>query len=63
VKRARLILPLIAVILLTAPLTALWVLGHSESTLRFLLGQIPAQFGTVERLQIRDASGSLAGDS
>lgn len=60
-KRARLILTLIAVILLTAPLTALWVLGHSESTLRFLLGQIPAQFGTVERLQIRDVGGSLAG--
>ncbi len=60
-KRTRLILTLIAVILLTAPLTALWVLGHSESTLRFLLGQIPAQFGTVERLQIRDVRGSLAG--
>lgn len=60
-KRARLILPLLAVALLSAPLTALYTLGHSASTLRFLLERIPREFGTIERLEIRDVRGSLAG--
>ena len=60
-KRARLILPLLAVVLLTAPLSALWLLGHSEGALRFVVAQLPVSFGTIERLEIREVRGSLAG--
>ena len=60
-KRSRLILILLAIALLSAPLIALWSLGYSASALRFVIERLPKQFGTVERLEIRDVRGSLAG--
>jgi len=58
----RTTLIIIGVLLILAlPLVALWMLGHSESALRFALAKIPSRFGTIERLAIRDVKGSLAG--
>jgi len=49
-----------ALLLLALPLVALWLLGHSESALRFAVAKIPPRFGTIERFAIRDVQGSLA---
>ena len=60
-KAARYLVTALAVVALSAPLTALWFLGHSSSVLNFLIAQIPSRFGSIERLEIREVRGSLAG--
>ena len=59
-RRATLSLLLVAM-LLVLPLVALWTLGHSEAALRFAVARLPQQFGTIERFEIREVSGTLAG--
>ena len=59
-RRRTTLIVVAALLLCVLPLVALWMLGHSESALRYAVSKIPSRFGTLERLSIRDVRGSLA---
>jgi len=60
-KRLSIIAGLLLLILLSAPVIALFTIGHSETALRYLVAQIPSKAGSLEKLQINNVRGSLAG--
>jgi translocation and assembly module TamB len=55
---------LLPIVLLTltaiAALAALVTVMHSESALQFIVRQLPERFGSIERLVVKDVSGTLA---
>ena len=55
---------LLPIVLLTltalAALAALVTVMHSESALQFIVRQLPERFGSIERLAVKDVSGTLA---
>ena len=55
---------LLPIVLLTltalAALAALATVMHSESALQFIVRQLPERFGSIERLVVKDVSGTLA---
>ena len=60
--RRLLLLPLVLLVLLAAgALGVLLTVMHSEPALQAVLQRLPERFGTVERLSVRDVSGTLAG--
>lgn len=61
VKRLSIIAGLILLLLLSAPVIVLFTLGHSEAALRYVVAQLPTKAGSLEKLQIDDVRGTLAG--
>ena len=48
-------------LLLSMPVIALFTLGHSEAALRYAVAQLPTKAGSLEKLQIDNLRGTLAG--
>ena len=61
VKRLSIIAGLILLLLLSAPVIVLFTLGHSEAALRYVVAQLPTKAGSLEKLQIDNVRGTLAG--
>lgn len=60
-KRRTSLLLLIAGVLLSLPVVALWTLGYSESALQRLVSLIPQKIGALQSISIRGVRGSVAG--
>lgn len=61
VKRLSIIALVALLLLLSAPVIALFMLGHSEAALRYAVAQLPMKTGSLERLQVENVRGTLAG--
>lgn len=60
-KRISVIAGLMLLLLLSLPVIALFTLGHSEAALRYAVAQLPTKAGSLEKLQIDNLRGTLAG--